>query len=70
MSKFKAITYNSNGVKVNVHNVTAASPHEAWKKTTERLVSCKFFDLGRFWKEGGYLIEDEDGTIYRPYNPA
>ncbi len=70
MPKFKAITHNPNGERVNIHNVIAAHPHEAWKKTTERLVSCTFFDLGRFWKEGGYLIEDEDGTVYQPVNPA
>lgn len=69
MANFKAIAYNPNGVRVNVHNVTAATPYEAWKKTAKRLVSCKFFDLGHFWKEGGYLIEDEAGTIHQPVEP-
>ncbi len=70
MPKFKAVTHNPNGVRVNIHNVTATNPREAWRITARCLVSCKFFDLGRFWKEGGYLIEDEAGTIYQPVKPV
>lgn len=70
MAKFKAVTHNPDGVKVNVYNVEADNPHEAWQITVKRLVSCTFFDLGRFWKEGGYLIEDEAGTIHQPVKPV